>query len=211
MWRSNPISVGLSMSPRYAIYYTPPPFSALARFGTGVIAYDCFDAVEVAHAPPDGIDSNIQKLMTLDPRRYGFHATIVAPFYLKEHSEEDFIAAASAYATKTAPVRIEGLDVATIGDFVALTPAVLSEEISRFAANCLKAFSAYRAPLSDADRERRMKGKLSPRQIELMDQWGYPYVLDEYRFHMTLTGALLENMRDKVPRSAGTRLCRAIE
>jgi hypothetical protein len=75
----------------------------------------------------------------------------------------------------------------------------------------LKAFSAYRAPLSDADRERRMKGKLSPRQIELMDQWGYPYVLDEYRFHMTLTGALLENMRDKVPRSAGTRLCRAIE
>jgi hypothetical protein len=25
-----------------------------------------------------------------------------------------------------------------------------------------------------------------------LDQWGYPYVLDEYRFHMTLTGALLE-------------------
>jgi hypothetical protein len=62
------------MSPRYAIYYTPPPFSALARFGAGVIGYDCFDAVEVAHARLDGIDSNIQKLMTLDPRQYGFDA-----------------------------------------------------------------------------------------------------------------------------------------
>ena len=61
----------------------------------------------------------------------------------------------------------------------------------------MKAFNAYRAPLSAADRERRIKAKLSPRQIELMDQWGYPYVLDEYRFHMTLTGALLDNMRDR--------------
>jgi 2'-5' RNA ligase len=185
------------MSPRYAIYYSPPPFSALARFGAGVIGYDCFDAVEVAHARLDGIDSNIQKLMTLDPRQYGFHATIVAPFYLTEHSEDDFIAAASAFATKTAPVRIGGLDVATIGDFVALIPTVPGEEPSRFAADCLKAFNAYRAPLSAADRERRIKAKLSPRQIELMDQWGYPYVLDEYRFHMTLTGALLDNMRDR--------------
>ena len=108
------------MSPRYAIYYTPPPFSALARFGAGVIGYDCFDAVEVAHARLDGIDPNVLKLMTLDPRRYGFHATIVAPFHLKSISEDDFIATDSAYATETAPVRIGGLEVATIGEFVAL-------------------------------------------------------------------------------------------
>ncbi len=105
------------MSPRYAIYYTPPPFSALARFGAGVIGYDCFDAVEVAHLRLDGIDPNIQKLMTLDPRRYGFHATIVAPLYLKGHSEDDFIVAASAFATGTASLRIGGMKVTTIGDF----------------------------------------------------------------------------------------------
>ena len=103
------------MSPRYAIYYTPPPFSALARFGAGVIGYDCFDAIEVAHARLGGIDANVQKLMTLDPRRYGFHATIVAPFHLKSQSEDDFVAAASAYATKTAPTRIGPLKVAEIG------------------------------------------------------------------------------------------------
>jgi putative phosphonate metabolism protein len=184
------------MSPRYAIYYTPPPFSALARFGAGVIGYDCFEAVEVAHMRLDGVDSNIQKLMTLDPRRYGFHATIVAPFHLKSQSEDDFIAAASAYATETTPFRIGGLKVAALGDFIALVPSEPNEGISRFSADCLKAFDKFRAPLSAADRERRLKSKLSAHQIELMEQWGYPYVLDEYRFHMTLTGALLDNMRD---------------
>ena len=184
------------MSPRYAIYYTPPPFSALARFGAGVIGYDCFDAVEIPHTRLDGIDSNILKLMTLDPRRYGFHATIVAPFYLKSISEDDFIAMVSAYATETAPVRIGGLEVATIGEFVALIPASPNEEITRFAADCLTTFSPCRVPLTADDRERRLGAKLSPRQIDLLDQWGYPYVLDEYRFHMTLTGALLDNMRD---------------
>jgi hypothetical protein len=184
------------MSPRYAIYYTPAPFSALARFGSGVIGYDCFDAVEVAHMRLDGIDSNIQKLMTLDPRWYGFHATIVAPFHLKSISEDDFIAMVSTYATETAPVRIGGLKVATIGEFVALIPTVPNEDITRFAADCVATFNPCRAPVTAADRERRLSSKLSPRQIELLDQWGYPYVLDEFRFHMTLTGALLDNMRD---------------
>jgi putative phosphonate metabolism protein len=184
------------MSPRYAIYYTPPPFSALARFGAGVIAYDCFDAVEVTPARLDGIDANMQKLMTLDPRRYGFHATIVAPFHLKSQSEDEFIAAASAYASRMRPVRIGPLKVAALGDFIALVPAEPNERISSFAADCLKAFDEFRAPLTAADRERRLKSGLTAHQIELLDRWGYPHVLDEYRFHMTLTGALPDNMRN---------------
>lgn len=184
------------MSARYAIYYTPPPFSALARFGSGVIGYDCFDAVDVTHARLEGIDATVHKLMTVDPRRYGFHATIVAPFHLGKHSEDDLIAAASDYATRTRPARLGSLAMSAIGDFIALVPAEASEGISKLAANCLNAFDEYRAPLTAADRERRLKSKLSAHQIELMDRWGYPYVLDEYRFHMTLTGALPDNLRD---------------
>ncbi len=185
------------MSTRYAIYYTPPPFSALARFGAGIIGYDCFDAADVAQARLDGIDPNIHKLMTIDPRRYGFHATIVAPFYLRGHSEDELVTAASVHATKTAPVHIGRLMLAAIGDFIALVPAEANPRVSQFAAGCLEAFDAYRAPLSAADRERRLKSGLTRHQIELMDRWGYPYVLDEYRFHMTLTGALPDRVRNE--------------
>ncbi len=185
------------MSPRYAIYYTPPPFSALARFGAGVIGYDCFDAADIAYARLDGIDPNIHKLMTIDPRRYGFHATIVAPFYLQGYSEDELVAAASAYAMKTAPVHIGRLTLAAIGDFIALVPAKVNGGILQLVAACLETFDAYRAPLSAADRERRLKPGLTRHQIELMDRWGYPYVLDEYRFHMTLTGVLPERVRNE--------------
>lgn len=184
------------MSPRYAIYYTPPPFSALARFGAGVIGYDCFDAVEVTHMRLTGIDPNVQKLTTLGPRRYGFHATILAPFDLKSQSEDDLIASASAYASEVAPIRIGSLKIVALGEFIALAPTESEEGISHFAADCLKTFDRFRAPLSVGDRERRLKLKLSAHQIDLMDRWGYPYVLDQYRFHMTLTGALQHPMRD---------------
>ncbi len=68
--------------------------------------------------------------------------------------------------------------------------------LQAFAAKCLEGFDFFRAPLSAADRERRTNSQLTRRQLELLDRWGYPYVLDEYRFHMTLTGPLPKQERD---------------
>src|SRR5438445_432365 len=36
---------------------------------------------------------------------------------------------------------------------------------------------------------------LSARQAELLARWGYPYVHDEFRFHMTLTGPIADDER----------------
>ena len=35
---------------------------------------------------------------------------------------------------------------------------------------------------------RRLRSPLSPQQRELLVRYGYPYVHEEFRFHMTLTG-----------------------
>ena len=183
-------SVPGAMHPRYAIYYTPPPFLRLAAFASGVLGDDasrrlpCFRQA-CGHRParPEADHA--------DPRRYGFHATIVAPFDLRGHSEDELLAAANHFAGKAPPVRMQpGGRGARY--FIALVPVRSKAEISRLAATSLEAFDAYRAPLSAADRERRSRIHLTLRQIELMDRWEYPFVLDEYRFHMTLTGALPE-------------------
>ena len=183
------------MSPRFAIYYTPPPASALARFGAAILGYDCFEAADVPHARAAGLDAAVLQLATTEPRRYGFHATIVAPFHLNGRSEDDLIDAASGFANRTAPVPIGTLAVVTIGNFTALVPVQANSRLQAFAAKCLEGFDSFRAPLSAADRERRTKSQLTPRQVELLDRWGYPYVLDEYQFHMTLTGSLPEQER----------------
>ena len=54
----------------------------------------------------------------------------------------------------------------------------------------MQAFELFRAPLSDADKARRLKSPLTPAQHAYLEAYGYPYVGDAFRFHMTLTGSL---------------------
>jgi hypothetical protein len=64
---------------------------------------------------------------------------------------------------------------------------------------CVRAFDPFRAPLSAADLERRRKAPLSPEQDARLVEWGYPYVFEDFRFHMTLTGAIRdEGLRNRV-------------
>ena len=84
------------------------------------------------------------------------------------------------------------LRVAAVGHFLALVPSERSPEIDRLAAEVVETVSVVRAPLTAAERERRGPSRLTDRQLRYLDRWGYPYVLDEFRFHMTLTGPLPE-------------------
>jgi putative phosphonate metabolism protein len=181
---------------RYAIYFTPPPDSPLARFGAAVLGYDCFERVDVPHRPIDGIDPSLLALATIEPRRYGFHATLAAPFRLASGIDDDELATAfSALAASRAPVAAGPLRVAAIGRFIALIPVEPYPEIEEFAGACVEAFDRFRAPLDEADRARRLASGLSARQAELLERWGYPYVHDEFRFHMTLTGPIADEER----------------
>ncbi len=83
-----------------------------------------------------------------------------------------------------------------LGHFIALTPDAPSMELSLFAAECVAAFDRFRAPITEKDRQRRGASRLPPRHRALFERWGYPYVFDEFRFHMTLTGPLPEESQD---------------
>lgn len=181
----------MSAFPRYALYYVPPPNSALYRFGAETIGYDAFtgqDAVfppEITTVVPDWHD------IIAEPRKYGFHATLKAPFALQNSASEiELVDAFSAFCDiSRASPRIE-VGVATISDFIALIPAEPSPALMQFAAEVVEAFDSFRAPLTPEDRARRNPAKLTERQATYLDRWGYPYVMDEFRFHMTLTGRL---------------------
>ena len=54
---------------------------------------------------------------------------------------------------------------------------------------------------SYAELARRNPASLTPRQRELLKTWGYPYVLDEFRFHLTLTDRVGDERRPEVERA----------
>jgi len=176
---------------RYALYYVPSAASALYRFGASMIGYDAYAACDLPfpEAPLQSFPD--WSSMTKEPRIYGFHATLKAPFALADGaSEADVLAAFGAFAQTPRAIPQIAPVVRAIGRFIAIVPDTSVAELNSLAADCVRAFDHLRAPLTEHDRNRRLKSPLTANQIALLDRWGYPYVFEEFRFHMTLTGAL---------------------
>jgi putative phosphonate metabolism protein len=177
--------------PRYAIYHAPAPGSDLDRFGAHLLGYDAFSGQDlpfpagVLQAAPDWRE------LTDDPRKYGFHATLKAPLSLATgRTEAELVSACEAFAAAPRAIPVIRPVVGSISGFIAVIPTESPPELIRLAADCVSAFDSFRAPLTAAERARRNPSRLTPVQCEHLDRWGYPYVFDDFRFHMTLTGRL---------------------
>lgn len=177
--------------PRYAIYFVPPVASALYRFGAELIGYDAYTGQPQSFA--DGIETEVEgwKQLAADPRKYGFHATLKAPISLApDRSENELAAAMQEFARTPRSIPVIVPTVRSISSFIAIVPDDPCPELQKLAEDCVIAFDSFRAPLTGPDRERRNVSALTHRQIKYLDRWGYPYVFEEFRFHMTLAGSL---------------------
>jgi putative phosphonate metabolism protein len=177
--------------PRYAIYFAAGADSALSRFGAELLGYHAHsgDTVsfpqEALRVAPDWRD------ITADPRKYGFHATLKAPMTLVSgRTEAELMAACATFAGQSRTIPAIRPVVDTISGFIAVIPAEPVDALQQLAADCVREFDSFRAALTAEDRARRKPEKLTERQRDYLDRWGYPYVMEEFRFHMTLTGRL---------------------
>lgn len=177
--------------PRYAIYFAAGADHALSRFGAELLGYDGYTGDEVSfpqealHTAPDWHD------ITADPRKYGYHGTLKAPMALAPgRTEAELKAACATFAEKARPMPVIRPVVDTISGFIAVIPAEPVDALQQLAADCVRDFDAFRTALTAGERARRKPEKLGERQREYLDRWGYPYVMEEFRFHMTLTGRL---------------------
>lgn len=181
--------------PRYAIYFVPGPKTALYRFGSSVLGYDAYTGGDVSFLTTSAPDwaENVR-----DPRVYGFHATLKPPFRLADGTSfADLEAAADAFAASQNAIDIGPLQVRVLGSFIALLPAAPCPALDQFAGACVRDFDRFRAPMNGKERERRLAAPLTERQTTNLARWGYPYVFDDFRFHMTLTGPRADGKRGR--------------
>lgn len=178
------------MSARYAIYYTPPAADDLTRRAAAWLGRDPFTGERLERPQLPGLEGLDLEALTEDPRHYGFHATLKAPFELApEATEATLVAFAEGFAARQAPFEAQ-IAPASLGRFLAFRLAQPSQEMQALHAACVRAFDPFRAPLGEADLTRRRKAPLTPEQDAKLVAWGYPYVFEDFRFHMTLTGSL---------------------
>lgn len=181
---------------RYGLYVVPD--GALFSAGSAWLGWNSATGKAITHPQVDGLPESVERL-TATPRKYGFHGTIKPPFFLAEGTTaEDLNQAARAFCATQAPVVIPSLEVRRLGSFVAITPTERSETLVELAGAAVAALDEFRAPPTDAELARRRNAGLSDRQEALLQAWGYPYVMEEFRFHLTLTGrtAHADTVRD---------------
>lgn len=175
---------------RFAVYYAPRP-GALADRANEWLGRDPATGRALPQPQVPGIAD--PAAITADPRRYGFHGTIRAPFRLAEGvTPETAAARVAALAARLAPVTCDGLRLENLHGFLALTPEGCEAALLDLGAAVVEGTNDLRAPLTDTEIARRRPDTLSPRQRELLDRWGYPYVMEEFRFHLTLTDRLAD-------------------
>lgn len=177
--------------PRYAIYFAAGRDSALTRFGAELLGYDAYTGDEVPFPREALRVAPDWRNVTADPRKYGFHGTLKAPMALAPgRTETELAAVCAALAGKVRPIPVIRPVVDSISGFIAVIPAEPVGALQELAADCVREFDSFRPDLTAEDRARRKPDKLSERQRDYLDRWGYPYVMEEFRFHMTLTGRL---------------------
>ena len=164
--------------PRYAVYYIPPADHPLTRAAAQWIGRSPF---------------------AVEPRSYGFHATLKAPFRLKENfGVEDLEEAIRRIARTSTPCRIGPLKIGMLKDFFALLPVGTIPGVHSTAARIVQELDGFRAPLFESELQRRLRIPLDAVERAYLGDWGYPYVLDRFRFHMTLTDPVEPDNRPSV-------------
>lgn len=174
---------------RYAIYFTPPADDPLTVAASRWLGYDAFSGEERPYPDNIALPAGRMSAVTAAAARYGFHATMKAPFRLAENISPSALEATfDVFCRNRKPFSIPEITLGQLGKFYALIPAAEYDELQAFAADVVEHFEPMRAPLLNDEIARRKPETLTEVQRDYMVRWGYPYVFDEFRFHMTLTG-----------------------
>ena len=187
------------MSPRYAVYFAPGKHSPWRTFGAHWLGRDEYDNTVLAQPQLAGISPEALAGITQAPRRYGFHATLKAPFRLAPgHDEQALVSRLTTLACSLKPLALGPLRLAALDSFMALTPDTPPASLSALAAACVQELDDLRAPPLEAELARRLATPLDTREAELLACYGYPHVMERFRLHMTLTGPVAPSMAQRV-------------
>ena len=177
---------------RYAVYFAPAESSALWQAGSRWLGRDARTGTHLAQPAVDGWSAAEIERLTASPRMYGFHATLKPPFHLAEGCTlQQLTTAIQALAARMRAFVLPQLELGSLSGFLALQPQSADAELSALADACVTELDHFRARASADELAQRRAAGLSARQEQLLAEFGYPFVLDQFRFHMTLTERLL--------------------
>jgi putative phosphonate metabolism protein len=192
---------------RYAIYFAPEAASPWWDFGSRWLGRDERDNSERMQPLLESIDPGVFSQITAAPRRYGFHATLKAPFRLRgDATPGELLDRVRALALTLGPAELGPLVPRVMSGFTALVPVATSGTVDALAAACVSQLDDLRAALTPEEISTRRAAGLDAREEELLRQFGYPFVFERFRLHFTLTGRVDERTAARVCSAVATQV-----
>ena len=187
---------------RYAIYYAPIENPELDLFGKCWLGWDPYKGEETTKSDLSKLPS-FKKFssLVLTPKQYGFHGTIKAPFKLKnEYTYNDLENKVREISKQIHSFYFDQLIIKKLGNFIGLIPTN-NLKVNAVSNKFVEELDYLRDELSENEIKKRKPHKLTSNQKQMLFKWGYPYVFDEFKFHLTLTSKLNVVEIDDVLRS----------
>ena len=186
---------------RYAIYYAPPKESSLEEFGRYWFGWDPLNAKlinnkrRINYLNRFGIKNliNIDKNVLI-AKKYGFHGTLIPPFKLnKNYSTNTLFKKTEEIAKKLKKFKFYKFKLKKINNFYAFVQNKKNNNINKLSNRLVRELFKFRSPLTKKEIDRRNPSKLSKLQLNILYKWGYPYLMSEFNFHMTLASEVTGN------------------
>ena len=176
---------------RCAVYFAPQPDSPWGLAGSQWLGRCAATLQRLPMPDIDGVPAQVQQVCTAEPRRYGWHATLKAPFALQPGQDlASVLSWLQLLASEFRAFTLPNLRAGMLGNFLALQPEHPCRPLQDVADACVTRLQHLALPLGEAELARRRLAPLTPEQDQLLQQWGYPWVYQHFRFHFSLTGSL---------------------
>jgi len=186
---------------RYAIYYAPPKESNLEEFGRYWFGWDPINAKSINNKQRINYLNGfgIKNLKNIDKnvliaKKYGFHGTLIPPFKLnKNYSTNTLFKKTEEIAKKLKKFKFYKFKLKKINNFYAFVQNKKNNNINKLSNRLVRELFKFRSPLTKKEIDRRNPSKLSKLQLNILYKWGYPYLMSEFNFHMTLASEVTGN------------------
>ena len=179
---------------RVAIYFLPKKNSSLENFGKNLLGRDINKKKKISLTRRQKYFINrgftyFDELKDYceEPAKYGFHATLKAPFRLKRNVKtKNFYDVISHIAAQHSRFKIKGLKIVYSKKFTLITSRKPNKLLINLENDLVKHLDTFRAELNKTDIKKRIPDSLTIKQNKYLKEWGYPFVFDQFKFHMTL-------------------------
>jgi len=179
---AGPDDAPMTRTSRYAAYWAPAREHPLWRAGCDWLGRD----------PETGQPPASPRARRERAAHYGLHATLKAPRRLADGVDAStFIRTLATLAHRSSAFDMPALGVVDWGGFVALRPIVAlpaRHALRGLADACVRELEPLCARPTAADAQARERAhRLDAGHRDHLGRWGYPFVLERWAFHVTLS------------------------